>query len=149
MVYSPLFAFFIPTDEGKTSMAELKYPDDVMYAKTDEWVRVEGNTATLGVSDYAQDQLNDVVYVELPSVGDVFAKGESFGTVESVKAASDLYALVAGTVTEVNSKLEDEPELINADPFGAGWIVKLELDGEADTSDLLDAAAYKAFNEDR
>lgn len=130
-------------------MADIKTPDDLKYAKSDEWVRIEGNTATIGISDYAQDQLNDIVFVELPEVGTQLAKGDSLGTVESVKAASDLYTPVAGTVVEVNSALEDEPELINSEPYGGGWIVKLTLDGEPDTSDLMDAEAYKSYNEDR
>lgn len=130
-------------------MADLKFPEDLKYAKSDEWVRIDGDTATIGLSDYAQDQLNDVVYLELPEVGDSIAKGETFGTVESVKAASDLYMPVGGTITEVNSALEDEPELINSDPYGAGWILRITLDGDADTSDLLDADAYKAYCEDR
>jgi glycine cleavage system H protein len=119
-------------------MADWKTPADLKYAKSDEWVRVEGDTATLGISDYAQDALNDIVYVELPAVGTTIAKGESFGSVESVKAASDLYSPIGGTVTEVNNALEDNPELINSDPFGKGWIVKLKLDGAADTGDLMD-----------
>jgi glycine cleavage system H protein len=126
-------------------MADIKTPDNLKYAKSDEWVLIEGDTATLGVSDYAQDALNDIVYVELPAVGAKLAKGESFGSVESVKAASDIYAQVAGTVIEVNKALEDEPELINADPYGKGWIVKLRLEGTPDLSDLLDAAAYVEF----
>jgi glycine cleavage system H protein len=130
-------------------MADLKFPDDLKYAKSDEWVRVEGDTATIGLSDYAQEQLNDVVYLELPEVGDSIAKGDTFGTVESVKAASDLYMPVGGTIAEVNGALEDEPELINSDPYGAGWIIKVKLDGDPDTGDLMDAAAYKAYCEDR
>ncbi len=124
-------------------------PGDLKYTKSDEWVRIEGDTATLGISDYAQDQLNDIVYVEFPAVGDKLAAGDSFGTVESVKAASDLYTPVAGEVVEINSQLEDEPELINADPFGNGWIVKLKVSGEADTSALMDADAYTEYCEDR
>lgn len=130
-------------------MADIKTPAELKYAKSDEWLRIEDNTATVGVSDYAQDQLNDVVYVELPEVGDTFAKGDTFGTVESVKAAADLYAPVAGTVTEINTALEDEPELINADPYGKGWIIKMSIDGEPDTSDLLDSDGYIAYNETR
>lgn len=126
-------------------MAEIKTPDNLKYAKSDEWVLIEGDIATLGVSDYAQDALNDIVFVELPAMGTKLAKGESFGTVESVKAASDIYAQVAGTVIDVNKALEDEPELINADPYGKGWIVKLRLEGTPDLSDLLDAAAYIEF----
>jgi glycine cleavage system H protein len=126
-------------------MADVKTPNDLMYARSDEWVRIEGDSATIGISDYAQDALNDIVFVELPQVGETFEKGASFGTVESVKAASDMYLPVAGTVTEVNSALEDEPELINADPYGKGWIAKIKLDGAPDTSNLMDAAAYIAY----
>ncbi len=130
-------------------MADLKFPEELKFAKSDEWLRVEGDSATIGLSDYAQEQLNDVVYLELPEVGDSIAKGDTFGTVESVKAASDLYMPVSGTITEVNSALEDEPELINSDPYGAGWILKIKLDGDPDTGDLMDAGAYKAYCEDR
>lgn len=130
-------------------MADLKTPSDLNYAKSDEWVRIEGDTATVGITDYAQDALNDIVYIELPDVGDSFDKGATFGSVESVKAASDMYLPVSGTVTEVNSELEDEPELINADPYGKGWMIKLKLDAEADTSDLMSDAEYAAYCEDR
>ena len=130
-------------------MADFKTPDDLKYAESDEWVRIEGDTATFGISDYAQDALNDIVYIELPEVGDKLEKGKPFGTVESVKAASDLYAHVSGTVIEVNSALEDEPEVINADPYGKGWMVKIKLDGTPDLLGLMDAAAYSAFNENR
>ncbi len=130
-------------------MADLKYPDDLKYAESDEWVRIDGDTATIGISDYAQDALNDIVYVELPDVGATFSKGEVFGSVESVKAASDLVIPVAGEITEVNSALEDEPEVINADPYDEGWVIKVKLSGDADTSDLMDAKNYGAFNEDR
>lgn len=126
-------------------MAELKTPADLKYAKSDEWVRVEGDTATIGITDFAQDQLNDVVYVELPAVGDAVKKGEPFGSVESVKAASDLVSPVSGMVTEANSALEDEPELINSDAYGKGWIIKVKLDGAPDLSDLMDATAYVEF----
>ena len=130
-------------------MAEIQFPDDVKYAESDEWVRIEGDTATIGISDYAQDALNDIVYVEFPDVGDTFDKGETFGSVESVKAASDVYTHVSGEIIEVNEALEDEPELINTDPFGKGWLVKIKLDGEADLSDLMDSAAYKSYCDDR
>ncbi len=123
-------------------------PADLKYTKNDEWVRLEGSTATLGITDYAQEQLNDIVYVELPDVGAKFAKGESFGVVESVKAASDVYTPVGGTISAVNSGLEDQPELINTDPYGEGWLVKFTVDN-ADVSDLLDADAYSAYCESR
>jgi glycine cleavage system H protein len=130
-------------------MAELKTPADLKYAKSDEWVRVEGDIATIGISDYAQDQLNDIVYVELPDVGANLKKGDAFGSVESVKAASDVYLPISGTVTEVNSALQDEPELINNDPYGRGWIVKIKVTDSAGLSDLMDSAAYLAYNESR
>jgi glycine cleavage system H protein len=119
-----------------------KTPEDLKYLKTDEWVLVEGDTATFGITDYAQDQLNDIVYVELPSVGAATAQSESFGSVESVKAASELAAPISGTVTEVNAALESSPELINSDPYGAGWIVKVKVKDASELDGLMDAAAY-------
>lgn len=130
-------------------MSDLKTPADVKYTKSDEWVRIEGDIATLGISDYAQNALNDIVYVELPEVGDSFGAGDAYGTVESVKAASDLNTPVDGEVVEVNSDLEDDPEIINADPYGEGWIVKLKLSGDADLSGLMDSVAYATYCEDR
>lgn len=127
----------------------MNIPQDLFYNKSDEWVRIEGDTATIGITDFAQDALNDIVYVELPTVGDELAQGESFGSVESVKAASDLYLPVGGTVSEVNSALEDDPETINNDPYGKGWILKLKLDGAPDVSHLMDAAAYTEYCENR
>lgn len=130
-------------------MAELQFPEDLKYMQSDEWVRVEGDTATFGISDYAQEQLNDVVYVELPEPSEELNAGEPFGTVESVKAASDLYAPISGVVTEVNSKLEDEPELVNQDPFGEGWMVKIRITDQTALEDLMDAAAYKKYCAER
>lgn len=120
--------------------------DQRRYAKTHEWVTVDGKTATVGISDFAQSQLGDVVFLELPSPGRKLAVRESFGVVESVKAASDLYSPVAGRVTAVNEKLTAKPELVNSDPFGDGWIMKLELTGDLPV-DLLDEAAYKKVTE--
>jgi glycine cleavage system H protein len=108
----------------------LNIPEDLQYTQSHEWVRIEGETATIGITDHAQDELGDVVFVELPGEGDTFDAGESFGTVESVKAVSDLYAPVGGEVVEVNSALEDAPENINEDPYGEGWIVKLRTSDE-------------------
>lgn len=124
-------------------------PGDLKYARTDEWVRLEGDTATIGISDFAQDQLNDIVFVELPEVGRELKKGESFSVVESVKAASDIYAPISGTITEVNTALQDEPELINSDPYGRGWLIKLKVSDASGMDDLLDADAYRAHNENR
>jgi glycine cleavage system H protein len=116
------------------------------YTKTHEWVVVDGKTVTVGITDFAQSQLGDVVFLELPNPGRKLAARESFGVVESVKAASDLYSPVAGRVTEVNEKLTAKPELINSDPYGDGWIMKVELAGDLPT-DLLDEADYKKVAE--
>jgi glycine cleavage system H protein len=119
---------------------------DRRYTKSHEWLSVDGKSVTVGITDFAQAQLGDVVFLELPSPGRKLDVGESFGVVESVKAASDLYAPVAGRVTAVNDKLTAHPELVNSDPYGDGWIVKLELSGELPT-DLLDEAEYKKVAE--
>jgi glycine cleavage system H protein len=116
------------------------------YTKTHEWIAVDGKAVTVGITDFAQSQLGDVVFIELPSPGRKLAARESFGVVESVKAASDLYSPVAGRVTGVNEKLTAKPELINSDPYGDGWILKLELAGDL-PSDLLDEAEYKKVAE--
>jgi glycine cleavage system H protein len=110
----------------------LSIPDDLQYTKSHEWVRMEDGTATIGITDHAQDELGDVVFVELPGEGTTFDAGDSFGTVESVKAVSDLYTPVGGEVVEVNTSLEDAPEKINDDPYGEGWIVRLRTTDEAD-----------------
>ena len=117
------------------------------YTKTHEWVTVDGKTATIGITDFAQSQLGDVVFLELPSTGRKLGLRETFGVIESVKAASDLYSPVAGRVTEVNAKLAGQPELVNSDPYGEGWILKLELAGEP-PAELLDEAAYKKVTEE-
>jgi glycine cleavage system H protein len=119
---------------------------DRRYTKTHEWVTVDGKQATVGITDFAQSQLGDVVFLELPSAGRKLASRETFGVIESVKAASDLYAPVAGRITAVNEKLAAKPELINSDPYGDGWILKLELAGDL-PSDLLDEAEYKKVTE--
>ena len=116
------------------------------YTKSHEWLTVDGKTATVGITDFAQAQLGDVVFMELPAAGRKLDVGETFGVVESVKAASDLYAPVAGKITAVNDKLAAHPELVNTDPYGDGWILKVELSGEL-PSDLLDEAAYKKVAE--
>ena len=116
------------------------------YTKSHEWLTVEGKNVTVGITDFAQAQLGDVVFLELPSPGRKLEAGDSFGVVESVKAGSDLYAPVAGRVAAVNDKLAAHPELVNSDPYGEGWIVKLELSGEL-PSDLLDEAEYKKVAE--
>ncbi len=130
-------------------MGKWKTPDDLKYTKNDEWLRIEGDTATVGISDYAQDQLNDIVFVELPDVGTSLDKGDSFGVVESVKAAADVYMPIGGTITEVNSAVEDQPELLNTDPYGEGWIIKFTIKDASEANDLMDSAAYDAYCEDR
>ncbi len=122
-----------------------KYDAQARYAKTHEWVRLEGDLAVIGVSDYAQHLLSDIVYVELPEVGDTVTAGESMGTVESVKAAEDANAPVSGEVVEVNTELEDNPEWVNEDPFGKAWLVKVSLSDPSELDGLMDAAAYEAF----
>lgn len=123
----------------------METPEDLKYSKEHEWVLVEGNVATVGITAFAQEQLGDVVFVELPAVGDKVVKDEAMGVVESVKAVSDIYAPVSGTVLEVNDDLPDSPELINGDPYGDGWIVKIEMADPTDVDDLLDPAAYEEF----
>jgi len=125
----------------------LSVPEDLQYTKSHEWVRTEGDTATIGITDHAQDELGDVVFVELPDEGATFGAGESFGTVESVKAVSDLYTPVGGEVVEVNSALNDAPEKINEDPYGEGWIVKLRTSSDGD-ADLLSAEDYEKVLEE-
>jgi glycine cleavage system H protein len=119
---------------------------DRRYTKTHEWVTVDGKEATVGITDFAQAQLGDVVFLELPSTGRKLAARDSFGVIESVKAASDLYAPVAGRITAVNEKLASQPELVNSDPYGEGWILKLEV-AEDLPSDLLDEDAYRKVTE--
>lgn len=123
----------------------MNVPDDLQYTKSHEWVRAEDGTVTIGITEHAQEELGDVVFVELPDVGDTIEAGDSFGTVESVKAVSDLYTPVGGEVVEVNSSLEDAPEKINDDPYGEGWIVKLSTSEEAD---LLSPEEYEKVVEE-
>lgn len=118
-------------------------PADLRYVETHEWVRVDGDEVVVGITDYAQDALGDVVFLELPNVGDTFGPGDEFGVVESVKASSNLYVPVGGEVVAVNSVLDDDLSVINSDPYGAGWLIRLRPSGEEDK--LLDAAAYEQF----
>jgi glycine cleavage system H protein len=119
-------------------------PEELQYTKTHEWVRTEGDTATIGVTDFAQEELGDIVFVELPEEGATLDAGDSFGTLESVKAVSDLYTPVGGEVVEINEALNDSPEKINEDPYGEGWIVKLRV---SDEGDLLSASDYEQLLE--
>jgi glycine cleavage system H protein len=123
------------------------YPDDLRYTKDHEWVRLEGDRGTVGITDYAQHQLGDVVYLELPEVGRKLKVQETFGTVESVKAVSELYSPVAGEVVQVNAALAQAPEKINSDPYGDAWMIAIRLADPAAVKALMDAAAYKAFVE--
>lgn len=125
-------------------------PVNLKYAKTDEWVKVENKIGTIGVTDYAQDQLSDVVFVEvIVSAGDKVQKGSVFGTIESVKAAADVNLPVSGTVVEVNEALPDKPELVNTEPYGQAWLVKIELSNPSELDALMDAGAYEKFCEER
>lgn len=117
-------------------------PEDLAYTESHEWVRAEDAVAVVGITDYAQDSLTDVVFVELPAVGDTLDAGDVFGAVESVKSVSELYAPVSGKVVEVNAVLEDEPERINDDPYGDGWLIKIEMSDPSELDGLLDAKAY-------
>ncbi len=123
----------------------MKLDKDCRYAETHEWVRVEGNEAITGISDYAQEQLSDVVYVELPEIGDSFAKGEAYATVESVKAASEVYMPIGGEIIEINGELETRPQLVNEDPFGAAWFARFTIADPSELDDLMDADAYEKF----
>lgn len=127
----------------------MNFPTDLRYTKTDEWVRLEGGEAVVGITDYAQSQLSDIVYVELPQPGERRAKGEAFGVVESVKAASDVYMPASGTITAVNERLSGAPELVNRDPYGQAWMIRFKPDNPAEFNDLLDAAAYEKYCEER
>lgn len=122
----------------------MNVPQELKYSQDHEWVRVEGNTAYIGITDYAQDQLGDIVYVDISAQeGDGVASGEAFGSVEAVKTVSDLFMPVSGKLIEINEDLNSEPEKINSDPFGEGWIIKIELSDASEVDALLDAAGYK------
>ncbi len=125
----------------------MNFDESVKYQESHEWARIDGDVVTVGISDYAQDELGDVVFVELPNVGDTLEAGKPFGVVESVKAASDLYMPVSGEIVEVNEALQDKPETINDAPFGDGWIMKLKASDPGQMDGLMDADAYKAFTE--
>jgi len=121
------------------------YPKELKYDREHEWVRVEGDIAVIGISDFAQDQLGEVVYVDLPSVGDAIAAGDSFGEVESVKSVSELFTPVSGEIVEVNDALGDAPETVNEEPYGDGWMIKVRLSDPAEVDGLMDADGYEAF----
>lgn len=121
------------------------YPEDLLYTKEHEWIRVEGDTATIGITHHAQDALGDIVYVELPKVGSAITAGKSLGSVESVKAVSDIYAPASGEVLEVNAELTSKPERLNEDPHGTAWLAKVRLSNPAELANLLNAQAYQSY----
>jgi len=120
-------------------------PDNLHYSKDHEWVSVEGDVAVIGITEHAQEQLGDVVYVELPKTGESFAAHESFGSVESVKAVSEIFTPISGEVAEVNESLNDEPEKVNKDPYGEGWMIKMKMSAPGEVDSLLTAAEYEDF----
>ncbi|MDD5723599.1 MAG: glycine cleavage system protein GcvH [Syntrophales bacterium] len=121
---------------------ELLFPDDVHYAETHEWARDEEETVVVGIGDYAQDQLGDIVFVELPEIGDTFEKGDQFGTLESVKAVSEIYMPVAGKITAINEALSEEPELVNLEPYNRGWMIEIEPDDPDEIHTLMSGTEY-------
>jgi len=124
------------------------YPDDRFYARSHEWIRIEGEVGTIGITDHAQKELGEVVFVDLPDAGEIFDVGQEFGTIESVKAVSELFLPVAGEILEVNKVLGDEPGAVNEDPHGDGWLVKVKVTSDDATHDLLNAADYEKFVEE-
>ena len=125
----------------------MNIPQNLKYTKDHEWIRVEGNEAYVGVTDYAQGELGDIVFIEIETLGEKLAKEEVFGTVEAVKTVSDMFMPVGGEVLEVNPKLEESPEVVNKDPYGDGWFIKIAIENAAQLNELLDAAAYKKLLE--
>jgi len=121
----------------------MNFPENLKYTRDHEWIRVEGDTGWIGITDYAQGELGDVVYVELPSAGAKLQQGKSFGTIEAVKAVSDLYAPIGGEVVESNNEVQSTPDLVNKDPYGRGWMVKLRISNPAELAALLDVESYK------
>lgn len=120
-------------------------PAELKYSKEHEWIRVEENQATIGITDYAQGELGDIVFVELPNIGDEFVRAQSFGIIEAVKAVSDIYSPISGKVLEVNGALDDDPMVINKDPYGDGWLIKLEIKDISEVDNLLNAEGYKGI----
>ncbi len=123
----------------------MNFPENLRYTKDHEWVLIDGDTGTIGITDYAQGELGDVVFVELPAVGKTVKQHETFGTIEAVKAVSDLYAPVSGSVTEVNAELESNSELVNKDPYGKGWMIKIRLSSPGEVGELMSAESYKGL----
>jgi len=122
----------------------MNFPPELRYTKDHEWIKLDGNVATIGITDYAQRELGDIVYVEVETIGKALKAGDVFGTVEAVKTVSDLFLPVDGTITELNKDLANSPESVNNDPYGAGWMIKMTVNDPADVAQLMDAAAYEA-----
>jgi glycine cleavage system H protein len=144
-ISTPYCQNLLPTflqEEIMKEIDDLKFPDNVRYSPDHEWAREDGDLLSVGISDFAQDQLGDVVFVELPEVGAVFDRGQEFGTVESVKAVSELFMPLGGRVVEVNAMLEEGPERVNDDPYGQGWMIKIKADNPGDYDALMDRGAY-------
>lgn len=123
----------------------MNFPDNLKYTKEHEWIRVEGNIGIIGITDHAQGELGDIVYVDIPDAGASVKQGDVFGTIEAVKTVADLFAPISGTITEFNTAINDAPESVNNDPYGAGWIIKIELANASEVDALLDVASYKAL----
>jgi glycine cleavage system H protein len=123
----------------------MNFPEDIKYTADHEWIRIEGSSGIIGITDYAQGELGDIVYVDIPAAGTAMEKGKSFGTIEAVKAVSDIFAPVSGVVEEVNGGIKDHPEVINKDPYGRGWVVKIKIKDPAQLGTLLDVHAYKTL----
>jgi glycine cleavage system H protein len=123
----------------------MEFPDNLFYTKEHEWIKIDGNTATIGITDYAQEQLGDIVFVDLPSVGQDFKREDTFGVVESVKSVSDCYAPLTGKITEINEDLTDNPQMLNEDCYGEGWMIKIEIKDTDEAKKLMKAAEYQTF----
>jgi glycine cleavage system H protein len=126
----------------------MNFPEDLKYTSEHEWVRIDGDVATVGITDYAQDQLGDIVFVELPEEGETVEKGDTFGVVESTKSVSDLYVPLSGKVIESNDPLLDSPDIINEDPYGEGWMIRIKLENSSEVKELLDAKSYQKMVEE-
>ena len=129
------------------NIVEHEFPSELKYLQTHEWIRIQDNIATIGITDFAQHQLGDIVYVELPNIGEIFDKGSNIAEIESVKAVGELVTPLSGKIIEVNTKLADNPESVNSSPYGAGWMVKLELSNKSEINELLSVEAYKKIIE--
>jgi glycine cleavage system H protein len=130
---------------GNRRVRKMKFPEDLLYTESHEWVRDEGTQVRIGLTDYAQSQLKDIVYVELPEVGSIFKKGESIGVVESVKTVADLFSPITGKVVDTNFALKDHPQFVNEDPYGKGWILKMEVSDREEFKTLLSAKSYQGL----